>query len=314
MRRLAVLALGVAASTLAAAEFDRSAWLALSASVLKIEARRVQGGYSLGSGVVVAPQTIITNCHVTRDASKVDVLRGGLRWETVSQVSDYDHDLCVLRVPGLQAQAVSLGRADRLRPGQQVTALGFTGGMGIQHSSGEVLALHRLDGSSVIRSTNWFTSGASGGGLFDEDMRLVGILTFRLRGGDAHYFAAPTEWVRKLLDAPRGTESGEPAPGHSRPHKVAFWQRPAHDQPRFLRAALLQRDGLWPELASLASEWVRSDGTDPEPWQLLGVALAQMDRLPEAQHAMACSQAIESASSGAAGTACEADAEAVPAR
>jgi serine protease Do len=296
MKRLFVLLwalLSVLAATPSWADVDRAVLIGLSASVLKIEALRVQGGFSLGSGVVVAPERIITNCHVTRDAPKVNVLRGGVRWIAEAQRSDIDHDLCLLRVPGLQARAVALGRSDQLKPGQAVRALGYTGGLGLQNSPGEVLALHGFDGSHVIRSSNWFNSGASGGGLFDDEQRLVGILTFRLRGGEAHYFAAPAEWLVPLLETPGEVGYTDVAPQRSQ--QVAFWQRPFVDQPRFLRATLLQRDDQWRELESLAVEWAREDAGDPEPWYLMGVALARMDRLPEAQRALDCSLAAGSA-------------------
>ena len=297
MKRLIVLVLWALAATPTRADMDRAVLFGLSSSVLKIEALRIQGGFSLGSGVVVAPETIATNCHVTRDALKINVLRGGVRWLAASQLNDVDHDLCLLRVPGLQANVVTLGRADRLKPGQPVTALGYTGGRGIQNSQGEVLALHRFDGSRVIRSSNWFSSGASGGGLFDEDLHLVGILTFRLRGGEAHYFAAPAEWLQAMLDAQGQERYSDVVPDRSQ--QLAYWQRPVLDQPRFLKAALLQRNDQWPELESMAVEWARADASDPEPWYLMGVALAQMNRLPEAQHALECSLAIEPASTAA---------------
>ena len=294
MKRLvAVIVVAIGALTVlpARSEMDRSVLFKLSASVLKIEARRVQGGYALGSGVVVGAETLVTNCHVTRDAVSVNVLRGSARWVADLQRSDLEHDLCLLHVPGLQGDAVPLGRAERLAPGQTVTALGYTGGLGIQNSEGEVLGLHRLDGARVIRSSNWFSSGASGGGLFDADLRLVGILTFRLRGGEAHYFSAPAEWLQAMLDAPpgEGWRAVEPDPS-SQP---AYWQKPLFEQPRFLKAALLQRDDRWPELATLADEWAHADASDPEPWYLMGVALEQMDQLPQAQRALECSLAIE---------------------
>ncbi len=297
MTRLLVLVLWALAAAPSWAELDRATLFRLSASVLKIEAQRVQGGFALGSAVVVAPETVVTNCHVTHDALKVSVLRGGVRWPVDAQLSDLDHDLCLLRVPGLQADAVALGRADELKVGQPVAALGYTGGLGLQNSQGQVLALHRLDGGRVIRSSNWFSSGASGGGLFDEELRLVGILTFRLRGGEAHYFAAPVEWLRTMLDAPHLAAYREVAPERSQ--QVAYWQRPIAEQPRFLRAALLLRDDQWPQLESLATEWARSDATDPEPWALMATALTRMNRLPEARQALACSLAIEPAAASA---------------
>ncbi len=276
---------------------DRAALIGLSASVLKIETLRVQGGFSLGSGVVVAPEKILTNCHVTRDALKIIVLRGGRRWLAASQMSDVEHDLCLLRVPGLRGSVVTLGQANRLKPGQPLIAVGYSGGMGLQNSQGEVLALHRFDGGRVIQSSNWFRSGASGGGLFDENQRLVGILTFRLRGDEAQYFAAPAEWLKAMLDAPGEEGYSDVMPDRS--EHLPYWQRPVLDQPRFLKAARLQRDEQWPELESMALEWARADASDPEPWYLMGVALAQMNQLPEARHALECSLAIEPASTTA---------------
>jgi serine protease Do len=295
MKRLLALMLSALASLPAWAELDRARLVGLSASVLKIEALRPQGGFSLGSGVVVAAETVVTNCHVIHDGRKISVLRGGVRWPAELQRSDFDRDLCLLRVPGLQASAVRVGRADQLMPGQPVVALGFTGGLGLQNSQGEVLALHRFDGSHVIRSSNWFNSGASGGGLFDEELRLVGILTFRLRGGEAHYFAAPAEWLASMLDAPAHEVHGGGGP--ARAHHAAYWQRPFLDQPRFLKAMQLQHGDRWPELKSLAAEWARDDASDPEPWYLMSMALARMDRLPEAREALRCSLAAGPASS-----------------
>src|SRR5471032_3329748 len=114
MKRLMVLVLWVAAAAPARADMDmdkeREALIALSSSVLKIEVVRDKGGFSLGSGVVVAPEKILTNCHVTREALRINVVRGSARWSADSQMSDVDHDLCLLRVPGLQASTVALGQ------------------------------------------------------------------------------------------------------------------------------------------------------------------------------------------------------------
>jgi serine protease Do len=273
----------------ATAEVDRAAFIKLSASVLKIEALRVQGGYSMGSGVVVGPEQVVTNCHVTRDAMQIHVIRGGVRWRVQTQSGAVDHDLCLLRVPGLVAEPVKFGNGQRLALGEPLIALGYSGGTGIQNSVGEVLALHRLDGASVIQSSNWFSSGASGGGLFDDELQLVGILTFRLRGGAAHYYAAPIEWLAPLLREPELERAVAPLDAQ----ELAFWQRPIERQPHFLRAASLERDARWADLQLLAAEWARADTSDPEPWRLLSQALDHQHRRVEARRALECSLAIE---------------------
>lgn len=281
---------GLAMAPWCAAELDRMQLIGLAGTVLKIEADRSQGGYSLGSGVAIAPDRIVTNCHVTHDAQQLHVLRGGARWPAKAQLRDAEHDLCMLWVPRLEATVAALADTDRLVPGQAVSALGYTGGLNMQYSAGEVVALHRLDGGRVIQSTNWFNSGASGGGLFDEGLRLVGILTFRLRGGAAHYYAAPTAWLRALVDAP--TASYEPiAPDRS--DRLPYWQRAVAEQPRFLRAGSMERDQRWAELQTLAGAWVRDDASDPEPWYLLGASRLHLDQVPQARAALRCAAALQ---------------------
>jgi hypothetical protein len=287
MKRALPWLLGCLIATSAHAEIDRAALVRLGASVLRVEVIRLQGGYSLGSGVVVGPHKVVTNCHVTRDATEIRVLRSGARFNAEAQASDVDHDLCVLQVPGIEGGAVPLGHADALEIGQPVTALGYSGGMGMQTSRGNVVALHRLDNANVVQSTNWFNSGASGGGLFDEDQRLVGIQTFRLRGGGAHYFAAPVEWIAALL----ADEPALRAIGPFGAQEQAFWQRPLASQPDFLRAAVLERDGDWPALESLAATWSRTAPADAEPRYLRGLALSRLDRLPAARDVL--EQALE---------------------
>ena len=267
------------------AALDPGTLIKLSTSVLKVEVIRVQGGYSLGSGVVVGADAVVTNCHVTRDARQIAVLQGGMRLPAQSQRVDAYHDLCLLHVRGVEsARAVVFAQATI---GQAVTAVGHTAGA-LQSSTGEVLALHRLDGGRVIRSTNYFNSGASGGGLFDAESRLVGILSFRLRGATGHYFAIPIEWLtRQIQDAVSEQPIGPRPPG-----ELAFWEQPLEAQPFFLRAAVLENDGMWRALQPLATEWARHDADDPEPWYLLGLALERQNLPGEARHALECSLAI----------------------
>jgi hypothetical protein len=274
MKILLLLLAGLMPIQASWAGMDHAAFVSVGASVLRVEAPRLQGGFALGSGVSVGTGKVVTNCHVTREAREIHVVRAGLRWPVAAQAVDMERDLCVLQVPGIEAPGVALGRAADLMVGQSVTALGYTGGMGMHNSAGAVVELHRHDGASVIQSSNHFSSGASGGGLFDDAGHLVGILTFRLRGGEAHYFAAPVEWVRQMLEDPAPARFEKVMP--IEPTRLAYWQRPGGMQPNFLKAATLRRDARWHELASLARDWLRADADDAEPQHLLCLALANL--------------------------------------
>ena len=155
-----------AASAAWAEDLSRAQMITLARSVLKVEVIKEDGGYSLGTGVSIAPGKFVTNCHVTHEAERVTVVQGGQRWPAISELSDQEYDLCVLDVPTLNdVVPVPVGSARDLKIGQAVTAIGFTGGTEKKLRSGVVSGLHRLNGSNVIQTTTAFTSGASGGAL-----------------------------------------------------------------------------------------------------------------------------------------------------
>lgn len=177
-----------------------------------------------------------------------------------------EHDLCLLAVPGLEAGAVPLGRAGRLVVGEAVVAMGFTGGNVLSSAFGAVENLHRLDGANVVQCDAKFTSGASGGGLFNEAGALVGILMFRLRGSGPQFFAVPVEWFEAWIGVGEAYDPVAPVAG------VPFWARPAQALPRFMQAGTLEAESRWGELERLALFWAQADAHDPEAAYWRGVA------------------------------------------
>lgn len=242
------------------ADPDRAQVLKLAPSLARVEAQKTTGGYAFGTAVAIAPDRVVTNCHVTREAQAIYLVKGGLRWDARAQLADVDHDLCLLWVPGLDARAAPLAPSAGLRIGQPVAAIGFGGATGIQVSGGDVTALHLLDGGQVIRSSAAFSGGASGGGLFDQDGRLVGILSFRLPAKAAYFFSMPVEWFsERVLDLSRYQPV---APlGEAR----SFWERPQAEQPYFMRATSLEAAQDWPELLRLTDAWVEAEPGNPDP-------------------------------------------------
>ena len=85
--------------------------------------------------------------------------------------------------------------------------------------------------------------------------RLVGILTFRLRGGEAHYFAAPVEWVRPMLDEQRRGQFARVMPLDTRP--LPYWQKPSRRRSRVsCTRRCCSATPSWGELALLAHDWL----------------------------------------------------------
>lgn len=272
LQRFAITLLAASALGSAQAGMDRAAMVRTAPSVVKIEAVSPAGHFQIGSGVIVGEGKVVTNCHVTRNAQRVQIVSGGVRWGVTAQAADIARDLCLLRTPRLEGKPAPIAPAARLRLGEPLLAIGYTAGMQ-QISEGEVVALHPWSGSRIIRSSNWFNSGASGGGLFNAAGELVGILTFRLRGGAAHYFAAPADWLQAGLDAEERYAAVAPLPGRT------FWELEADSQPYFLRAAALEQTRQWEALATLARRWAAEAAQEPEAPYLLAVAHEGLDQL-----------------------------------
>ncbi len=265
-----VLTAGALGAGSAHADFDRRSLIELGGSVLRIESQEDSGRMQVGSGVVIAQERVVTNCHVTRRAKSITAVQGGARWPVQAQTVDAERDLCLLQVPDLPHKPVTLGRAESLREGQELAALGYTGGPALRISGGSVVALHHWGGNLVIQCSNGFSSGASGGGLFDEKGRLVGILTFRLPGGRTNYYAMPAEWLPDPAQPQARAVDVKPHEGQG------FWQAPMASLPPFLQAASLEHAGQWDALLALAERWTREDGADAEPLYLRALAFSHL--------------------------------------
>ncbi len=248
-------------------------FVSLSGSVVRVEAGREGGGLHLGTGVTIAPSVVVTNCHVTHDGTGIRIVGSGTVLDVTGQYADTLHDLCFLRVPAWHGRPVVLGTADALRLGQPVAALGFTGGMDIALKFGRVLALHSFDAGHVIESDTAFTSGSSGGGLFDAGGALVGLLTYRLRGSSGSYYSVPVEWIRARLPAEnQWTELG-PLEG-ARP----FWQGDPETLPYFMRVAPLDAQRRWTAMLDLADRWSSAQPQVAEPLLVRAKALQELNR------------------------------------
>jgi hypothetical protein len=250
-----------------------ASFLTLAGSVVRVEAERESGGLALGTGVTVAPSVVVTNCHVLRDATSIRISGLGRLWEVESEYPDIRHDLCFLRVPGWTGAPVPLGSSARLRPGETVAALGFTGGTSRSLRFGRVVALHAFDGADIIESDSAFTSGASGGALFDANGSLVGLLTFRKAAAGGGYYSLPVEWIARRISTDGQWQ--DPAPLHT---GGAFWQSNPESLPFFLRCATVEAEERWGALLELTDRWTVESPRDSEPLRVRGRALRGLNR------------------------------------
>lgn len=205
----------------AQAEIDHT----VSLSVVQVHATGVSGSAFFGSGVVIGKDKIATNCHVTRGARSIYVSKGAFQSAVVSQQVDMTRDVCILNVANLELTAAKLGSVNKLKTGQPTYLYGYPRGIGIAFSSGKIVALHPYNHSRIIETSANFTLGASGGGIFDRNGRLIGLPTF-VKAGHSHYYAIPIDWVKEVSQSP--LRPVEPVGG------LSFWEDTAR-LPAFLR-------------------------------------------------------------------------------
>jgi hypothetical protein len=156
---------------------------------------------SQGSAVVIASESLVTNCHVLRKAKRVEVTHVRTVWPAILEQWDTARDLCRLKASGMMAAAVPLADNSKVVVGQPVYALGTPAGMELTMSTGIVSALRHdgTQGLTAIQTSAAISEGSSGGGLFDDQGRLLGITTAFV-GGNAQNLnlALPVSMVREL--------------------------------------------------------------------------------------------------------------------
>lgn len=238
----------------------------ITAQVVQVVAAGPQGA-QFGSAVLLEDGLAVTACHVVGDGREL-LLGLGVGLKPASLVAaNRRHDLCLLRGPaglasGLRAQGRTSGS---LQVGETHYAVGFASGR-LGFSRGPLQARHALEGGQVLRTGAGFLSGASGGGLFDTEGQVVGVLVALHRGaGGPIHLAAPWEWVEALRA--QASASPPPPPSEALP---PFWDLEARDAqgqptaPLFLQALQLEASQRWEDLLGVATAWVAASPDDPE--------------------------------------------------
>jgi len=155
------------------------------------------GRVNTGSGVQVGAGLVATSCHVAATGGSVLASRGSFGRDARAVTGDGTRDVCLLHIPGDLALPAPLAPLPQV--GDAVHAIGFSGGKVLSMSDGTVTALREVEGGWVIQTDAAFRVGASGGGLFDAEGRLLGLLTFYSPVGDGQHFVVPAQWIAEAM-------------------------------------------------------------------------------------------------------------------
>lgn len=247
-------------------------------SVVMVRGYNASGGLSYGSGVIVAKDKVISNCHIFRNTKQPWVSRGEDTFAIVSVQADKWHDLCLLTTFNLPGDPAPIGKGNDLKRGQEVLSIGHSNGVPTPLTSeGTIKSTYEFEGGKIIRSTAQFRMGASGSGIFDLEGNLLGINTFKTPGKQAYFYSLPIEWLASLEKLP--AETVFPVVGK------AFWEEDDDKKPYFMQIALPEINQDWPKLAQVAQKWIDSDPKNSDAWYELGNADENLNKIDEAQKA-----------------------------
>ncbi|MEN9680495.1 MAG: hypothetical protein RLZZ627_388 [Pseudomonadota bacterium] len=175
----------------------------MSNSVVQIQGAESGGRLYFGSGVIVAPKIVATNCHVVRTGGRIGIFRGYRSYRVEGVRADVRSDLCLLDVPALDLHPARLASIGSLKKGDALYFYGFPRALGLSYTDGKVLRTRHQDGLPLIETSAFFTLGGSGGGLFDRRGRLVGLATYIDRGHGGGYYAIGSDLIAQVMKRPR---------------------------------------------------------------------------------------------------------------
>ncbi len=206
MRRLAFLAAITIAlhQPIAFALEAREVFKLAEASVVVVLASDAKGEKnSLGSGVLIAPLEIVTSCKVVESATDIVVTQGSALRKGVLRYKDSERDLCQVHIDDPLPLAKVANRAPssaNLESGQDLFAISSPRGLERTITRTMISGLRETPGTSgrLIQVDLQVSGGSMGGGVFDQEARLVGIITPQFRQGEAMTYAVPVDWIAEL--------------------------------------------------------------------------------------------------------------------
>jgi len=158
---------------------------------------------SQGNGVLIAPLEIVTSCKVVESAADIVVTQGSALRKAALHYKDSERDLCQLHIEDALPAGKPAARAPSsasLESGQDLFAISSPRGLERTISRTMVSGLRETPGASgrLIQIDLQLSGSSAGAGVFDQEARLVGIITPQFRQGESATYAVPVEWIAEL--------------------------------------------------------------------------------------------------------------------
>lgn len=160
--------------------------------------------------IVSADGYVLTNSHVVKDATEIEVtLNDGREFSGKTVGFDPNTDIALVKIDGKNLPFVDLGDSNKLEIGEWVVAIGNPMGLQATLTVGVVSALGRnnLDITNIedfIQTDAAINRGNSGGPLLNLDSQVIGmntaIVTNMAESNMGLGFAIPSSMIKPVMD------------------------------------------------------------------------------------------------------------------
>lgn len=220
--------------------------------VLILEVLDNQGAVASSSTALLLDQgKAVTQCATLEGAANIRLMQGSAVYHAKIEQRDISRNLCILSASRIEFTPT--GEFDTRDPlvGSRIYAISNALGLGVSISEGVVSGIRTIRGESSIQFTAAISPGSEGGGLFDADGRLVGLITHSQRQGQNINFAIPARWLKEIEKRATSSETME------------AWHA---------KALTLSHESKWGDLVLHASDWTKKLPDSIEAWLWLAYA------------------------------------------
>lgn len=224
---------------------------------------------TLRSGVVIAPQTVVSTCAVEYQATPLVVIKDGVNYSAELQYADPSRGLCQYSVPELTAPAAEKGSARKLTLKNKIWVSGAKNDSEVALTRGTISALRPFEESNYLQLSVPITPRLSGAGVFNAAGQLVGVTQFYLPDANLN-FALPVEWLAEIPNRAMGDR------------KYVFTDGPASRLKTMNRAILLENKSDWRGLEKHALRWTKQAPKDRWAWLSLATAYVNQSKFQKA--------------------------------
>jgi serine protease Do len=178
----------------------------MSDEIHKLGVFQVFTGGGTGSGFLIAPNVLVTNCHVVAPYRTVAVeLRDKRRIVGTVRRIHPKRDLAIVELAqSLTEQIMPLAEVvtlQGLEPKQAVHILGFPVGLPLSLTEGVISHPNQLlDGQHFLQTDAAINPGNSGGPMLDEQKHIIAVTTCKLTSADMVGFGIPGADVRQFVE------------------------------------------------------------------------------------------------------------------